>query len=46
MADAAEDIIADAAEAAEGDKVSMLVALSVRMTGDSAFARQLRRKVA
>ena len=46
VADAAEDIIADAAEAAEGDTVSMLVALSVRMTGDSAFARQLRRKVA
>ena len=40
-----EDIIADAAEPAEDDQLAMLLALSARMTGDGAFARQLRRKV-
>jgi chromosome segregation ATPase len=40
-----EDIIADAAEPAEDDRLAMLLALSTRMTGDGAFARQLRRKV-
>ena len=40
-----EDIIADAAEPAEDDRLAMLLALSARMTGDGAFARQLRRKV-
>jgi hypothetical protein len=43
---AVEDIIADAAEAPEDDdQVAMLLALSMRMTADGAFARQLRRKV-
>ena len=47
---AVEDIIADAAEAAEDasrdDRAEMLLGLSGRIVSDTAFARQLRRKVA
>jgi hypothetical protein len=42
-----EDVITDAAaEAAvdDDDRVSQMVALSARLTGDAAFVRQLRRK--
>ena len=40
---AIEDIVAELDE--DGGRVAMLVALSARMAGDAAFARQLRRKV-
>jgi hypothetical protein len=43
---AVEDVIADSSVEASGDgQVAMLLALSARMASDSAFARQLRRKV-
>jgi hypothetical protein len=45
---AVEDVIADSTgsgEASGDDQVTMLLALSARMAMDSAFARQLRRKV-
>jgi len=42
---ALEDAIADADEAPDGDgRVVRMVALSVRMSADAAFSRQLRRK--
>ena len=43
---AVEDVIGDSSGEASGDdQVTMLLALSARMATDSAFARQLRRKV-
>ena len=43
---AVEDVIGDSSGEASGDdQVTMLLALSARMAMDSAFARQLRRKV-
>jgi hypothetical protein len=43
---AVEDVIGDSGGEASGDdQVAMLLALSARMATDSAFARQLRRKV-
>jgi hypothetical protein len=43
---AVEDVIGDSSGEASGeDQVAMLLALSARMASDSAFARQLRRKV-
>jgi hypothetical protein len=43
---AVEDVIGDSSgEALGDDQVAMLLALSARMATDSAFARQLRRKV-
>ena len=43
---AVEDVIGDSSGEASGeDQVTMLLALSARMASDSAFARQLRRKV-
>jgi uncharacterized membrane protein YqiK len=43
---AVEDVVGDSSvEASEDDQVAMLLALSARMASDSAFARQLRRKV-
>ena len=43
---AVEDVIGDSSgEVAGDDRVAMLLALSARMASDSAFARQLRRKV-
>ena len=41
-----EDVITDAAAeaAVDDDRVSQMAALSARLTGDAAFARQLRRK--
>ena len=43
---AVEDVIGDSGgEVSGGDRVAMLLALSARMASDSAFARQLRRKV-
>ena len=43
---AVEDVIADSSgDASADDQVAMLLALSARMATDSAFARQLRRKV-
>ena len=41
---AVEDAIADSEEAAEGDRVPVLISLSVKMASDRAFARQLQRK--
>ena len=43
---AIEDTIADSAADPDDDRVSQMVALSVRMAGDPALARQLRRKFA
>jgi hypothetical protein len=43
---AVEDVIGDSGGEVSGDdRVAMLLALSARMASDSAFARQLRRKV-
>jgi hypothetical protein len=43
---AVEDVIGDSSGEASGEhQVTMLLALSARMASDSAFARQLRRKV-
>ena len=43
---AVEDVVGDSSVEASGDdQVAMLLALSARMASDSAFARQLRRKV-
>ena len=43
---AAEDVIGDSSGEASGDdQLTMLLALSARMATDSAFARQLRRKI-
>ena len=43
---AVEDVIADSSGEPSGDdQLTMLLALSARMATDSAFARQLRRKV-
>ena len=43
---AVEDVIGDSSGEASGDdQVAILLALSARMATDSAFARQLRRKV-
>ena len=41
---AVEDAIADSEEAVEGDRVPVLISLSVKMASDRAFARQLQRK--
>ena len=41
---AVEDVIADSEEAADGDRVPALLALSSKMASDRAFARQLQRK--
>lgn len=43
---AVEDIIADCANASSDDRVCQLLALSPKMAGDAAFARQLRRRYA
>ena len=41
-----EDALMDSLEPdSDGSRVAQLIALSVRLTGDAAFARQLRRKV-
>ena len=41
---AIEDIIADCADASSDDRVCEMCALSTKMAGDAAFARQLRRR--
>ena len=41
-----EDALVDSLELeSDGSRVAQLIALSTRLTGDAAFARQLRRKV-